>query len=55
MQIIQVRFSDEQESKFFIKILNKIKDEKSESLSQLDKSSFYDCVEKGLISVESLS
>jgi hypothetical protein len=49
--ILQVRFSDEQESKFFIKILNKIKNEKSESLSQLEKAKFFNCAEKGILDI----
>lgn len=55
IKILQVRFDNEADSAFFCKILNKIKEEKSESLSQLEKAKFFNCAEKSLISVENLN
>jgi aromatic ring-opening dioxygenase LigB subunit len=55
IKTIQCKFHDADDAVIFVKILNKIKDEKMESLTSLDTSMLENAIEKGLESVEEIN
>jgi len=54
-KIIHVKFKDSESAEIFVKVLNKAKEEKSESLTNLDKAQFFDVCEKKLDSIEEIN
>lgn len=55
MKIIKCTFHDSEQAEIFVRILNKIKDSKMESLTSLDTSMLENSIEKGMEKVEEIN
>jgi hypothetical protein len=56
-KVIKCTFKDgeDEQAAIFVKILNKIKDSKMESLTNLDQSVFFNAVEKSIDMIETIN
>lgn len=52
-KVIRITFNSEPE--FFVKVLNKVKNEKAESLTNLEKAQFFDELEKKIDNLEEIN
>jgi hypothetical protein len=55
MKIIKCVFYDSEQAEIFVRIANKIKDSKMESLTSLDTSMLENAIEKGLKTIEEIN